>query len=160
MLILPTLVFILALIIAVIQVGLVKERLEYTAYLACREAVTCGAKNISDAEEFAFTKAQQDLLFKAAKNGQIKFDINSLEVKLSYADEEESARTTTGKRSSKKKNKAEEEKWTKGNYIRCRVSVNVKPALVFMQGVRSATIVMMIEYPASVGEDYPWFRDL
>ena len=36
---LPCIIFMLVLLISIIQIGSIKERLEYTAYLACRKAV-------------------------------------------------------------------------------------------------------------------------
>ena len=36
---LPCIIIMLVLIVSIIQIGSIKERLEYTAYLACRQAV-------------------------------------------------------------------------------------------------------------------------
>lgn len=135
--------------ISVVQLGSVKERLELTAYLACRQAVVASdinhdGKYMDDAKKAAKDRAKQDL----DSSSEI-FDRDSLKVSLELL----------------KKGDAEGEddesrdlKWEKGNYVKCTVSVRVSAPTPFLSGRKSASIVMMIEKPANEGMVYPWFE--
>ena len=139
---LPVTIFMLVILISMVQLGSIKERLEYTAYLACRKAVVA-SKYIDDAKKIALQTARDDLAKSKLKYvpGSVKVDL-----KLVSADANSSNSSTA--------------KWEKGNYIQCTVSVKVKSVTPFLSGRKSATIVMMIEKPATEGSSYPWFDNI
>ena len=58
--ILPVIVLLLVMLISIAQMGSIKERLEYTTYVAGRAAVV--SKDINSAKEAAYITAQNDLL--------------------------------------------------------------------------------------------------
>ena len=145
---LPVTIFMLVILISMVQLGSIKERLEYTAYLACRKAVVAydtdqDGKYIDDAKKIALQTARDDLAKSKLKYvpGSVKVDL-----KLVSADANSSNSSTA--------------KWEKGNYIQCTVSVKVKSVTPFLSGRKSATIVMMIEKPATEGSSYPWFDNI
>ena len=140
----PCLIIMIAMLLGMVQLGSIKERLEYTAYLACRQAVVAEDKDNDgdyqkDAEKIAKDIATDDL----AKSG-LKFVPGSVKVELKLIGAKEDKNL----------------KWEKGNYVQCTVSVKIKPYARFLRGKRSATIVMMIEKPASYGGSYPWFENV
>lgn len=145
----PALIYMFAAILGIIQTGMIKERLEYTAYKACREAIVC--KNLTVARKKAKEVAEDDFL-KASRQGGLKYKKVDAELDIIS----KGAQTNTGKSSKKSDNS----KWMKGNYVQCTVKVESEPIFAFMKKERSSSIVMMIEYPASEGDSYPWFRDL
>ena len=55
----PILCSLLILLVSIVQIGTIKEKLEYTTYIACRAAVV--AENYSDAHKAANQAATQDL---------------------------------------------------------------------------------------------------
>lgn len=135
---LPSLLFFLMIIITVMQHGTIKERLEFTAYKACRAAIVCD--NYEEAVTAAKETATNDLLMSSEK-----FDSDSISVELFYTDgtEEDS--------------KEFDKKWKKGEYITCSVSVDIKTPSAILDNRRNSTIVMMIEMPANENGNYPWF---
>ena len=63
---LPCIIFMMVLLVSIIQLGSIKERLEYTAYLACRQAVVATDKNgngscMDEAKKIAKKTAVADL---------------------------------------------------------------------------------------------------
>ena len=149
---LPCIITMLVLLISIIQIGSIKERLEYTAYLACRQAVVASDRNnngscMDDAKKIAAQTAMDDL-----EKSNLKFIPGSIKVTLELVDED-----TTSKSARKNSSKKSDLKWEKGNYVQCTVSVKIKAVTPFLSGMRSASIVMMIEKPATEGTDYPWF---
>lgn len=147
---LPCIIIMLVLIVSIIQIGSIKERLEYTAYLACRQAVVAPDRNnngscADDAKKIATQTAMDDL-----EKSQLKFVPGSIKVKLELVEnEDDHSKSSVSKKSNIK--------WEKGSYARCTVSVKIKSVTPFLSGIRSASIVMMIEKPATEGSDYPWF---
>lgn len=155
---LPCILFLLFTIIDIIHVGSIKERLEYTAYKACRAAVVCKSKE--EAEEAAKEVAKEDLL----QSGE-KFDFSDpdwLKVEILYADGkngegiDSQAKNGTKKGVSKEKNSS----WEKGTFIQCKVEVQVKTLDVFSSNTKSAIITMMIEEMPSDMSIYPWFEKM
>lgn len=162
---LPCIIIMFVFIVSIIQIGSIKERLEYTAYLACRQAVVAPDRNNNgscedDAKKIATQTAMDDL-----EKSKLKFVSGSIKVKLELVDDEKDAseadydeipieNVLSGKAGNSKNNKM---KWEKGNYVCCTVSVKIKSVTPFLSGIRSASIVMMIEKPATEGSDYPWF---
>lgn len=123
--ILPVIVLLLVMLISIAQMGSIKERLEYTTYVAGRAAVV--SKDINSAKEAAYITAQNDLL-----NFSDTFVPGSLKVNLRVIQG-----TNTGK------------KWKKGNYVTCTVSVNVKTLTPFINGKKTCNLTMMIESPTN-----------
>lgn len=143
---LPCIIFMLVLLISIIQIGSIKERLEYTAYLACRKAVVASDTNgngscMDEAKKIAKKTAIADL-----KKSKLKYKDGSVKVKLELVENKNAGSSNNSKL-----------KWEKGNYVQCTVSVKIKAVTPFLSGRRSASIVMMIEKPAAEGSDYPWF---
>lgn len=137
---LPSLIFILVMIISIIQHGTVKELLEYTAYKACRSAIVC--ESIDEAKIAAEDEALATLFASTEK-----FDPNSVTVSLSYAD------------GTKEGTKKYEKNWKKGEYIQCTISLDVESPTPFLSGTKTSSITMMIETPANEGSTYPWFKN-
>ena len=162
---LPCIIFMLVLLISIIQIGSIKERLEYTAYLACRKAVVASDTNgngscMDEAKKIAKKIAIDDL-----KKSKLKYENGSVKVKLELVKDKNAGSpgdfdavvgnidSLTGSGSSNNSKL----KWEKGNYVQCTVSVKIKTVTPFLSGRRSAAIVMMIEKPAAERSDYPWF---
>ena len=154
--ILPIIIFMLVILVSVVQLGSIKERLEYTAYVACRKAIVVSDENknndyLDDALEAAQKAAEADLV----PSGE-KFVPGSVKVDLELVQKKDTANKT--KKKGSKDSKAEKLTWEKGNYVQCTVSVEVKSLTPFLSGKKSASIVMMIEKPVSEGDSYPWFE--
>lgn len=158
---LPCIILMLVLLVSIIQLGSIKERLEYTAYLACRQAVVATDKNgngscMDEAKDIAEKIAVEDLKKSKLKyvDGSVKVRLNLVQQRESgYLDtvsEPEDTSVNSGKETSSLK-------WEKGNNVQCTVSVKIESVTPFLSGTRSASIVMMIEKPASEGSNYPWF---
>lgn len=163
---LPCIIFMLVLLVSIIQLGSIKERLEYTAYLACRQAVVATDKNgngscMDEAKKIAKKTAIADL-----KKSKLKYVNGSVKVKLALVQHGNESSgdfdTVTGSEDALNNSGKETSslKWEKGNYVQCTVSVKIKSVTPFLSGTRSASIVMMIEKPASEGSDYPWFNNM
>lgn len=132
---LPILLTLMVMLIGIIQVGALKERLEYTAYVGCRAAVV--AKDFQTAEKNAEETVRHDL-----ESSSLQYDPDSLEVSLRLIE--------TGKGTKNQKNT-----WTKGNYVECLVKVNVKTVTPLIAGMKTTKIVMMIERPVDAVN---WFE--
>lgn len=139
----PLIILSFALLVSVIQLGSIKEQLEYITYQSCRRAIVVSdddddgdylAEANAAAEEYALEKIS---LIKKA-------DLDSLVVNVELVEDEDE----------------EDPEWLKGNYARCTISVEVEAPLAIMSGVKTSSIVMMIERPASADGDYPWFSVL
>ena len=158
---LPCIILMLVLLVSIIQLGSIKERLEYTAYLACRQAVVATDKNgngscMDEAKDIAEKIAVEDL-----KKSKLKYVDGSVKVRLNLVQQRESGHLdTVSEPEDTSVNSGKETsslKWEKGNYVQCTVSVKIESVTPFLSGTRSASIVMMIEKPASEGSNYPWF---
>lgn len=139
----PVLILLFALLISIIQTGLLTERLEYIAYAACRKAVVQSSyeKGIAAANAF---------LEKEFPTDNIYYEKGSETIKL-YIDGAESDDPS-------EYDKTDMKLWKKGNYVSCVVQATVKPVLVMVNGNRTASVNMMIENPASGEDGYPWFE--
>lgn len=142
--IVPFIIFMLAALITAVQIGSIKERLEYAAYKACRAAVVCkdadrDGNYLDDAKKLAQQAAEADfdLSQEVYRDGSVKAKVELIGDGSGQA-----------------------AKWEKGSYVRCTVSVYVKAPVAFMSGRKYGSIVMMIENPANGGGEYPWFRGL
>ena len=136
MAILPCLCFLLVFIVGAFQSGSIKERLEYTAYVACRAAIS--EKNYELADAAAKQAAQDDLTLSGEKN------ITNLKTELKIVGDGVTEST---------------QKWMKGNMVQCIVTADVKNVSIFFPKTRMSTIIMMIENPSDEGDNYRWFRD-
>ena len=119
--VMPMLVFMFCCIISAAQVSMATETLQYAAYSSCRAAVVSADK--VTAESRAKTVAME----MAEDSGVIETD--TMDVTLTLLD------TTLP--------------WMKGNFVRCDVSAYVKTMAPFTSGMRTASIVMMVERPSS-----------
>ena len=124
--VLPVIIFLLVMLISIAQMGSIKERMEYTTYVAGRAAVV--QKDFSSARKAAYETAQRDLL-----NFSNTFEPGSLKVTLRIIKK-------TGSSTSNKD-------WKKGNYLSCTISVNTKTHSPLINGKKSCTLTMMIERP-------------
>ena len=124
--VLPVIIFLLVMLISIAQMGSIKERMEYTTYVAGRAAVV--QKDFSSAHKAAYETAQRDLL-----NFSNTFEPGSLKVTLRIIKK-------TGSSTSNKD-------WKKGNYLSCTISVNTKTLSPLINGKKSCTLTMMIERP-------------
>lgn len=132
---LPVLLSIMVMLIAVIQVGALKERLEYTAYVGCRAAVV--AKDYETARKNAEETIKNDLA-----SSQLNYDPESLEISVKLIEDSSVSKNVKNK-------------WSKGNYVQCDVKVRIKTVTPLVSGMKRAQITMMIERPA---EDMAWFE--
>lgn len=156
---LPCIFIMIFLILDAIRIGSIRERLEYTAYKAARAAVMC--KDMEEATKKANEVAQKDLLSSNLKIDMTDPNWGAMKiVKIQYADGE--GLDSKGKSAGTKKNaKADADKWEKGNFITCQVTVKMKTILA-TEGTASRTgsIVMMIEQTDDEDAVYPWFKGL
>lgn len=120
--ILPAITFVFCAIVAVAQVGLIKQKLEYTAYTAGRACVVSETRERAEKRAGSITK---ESLRKTG--GGLRDD--SIRCKLKILDEKK--------------------KWEKGKFVQVTVSAYVKSIMPFTSGRRSARIVMMVERPAT-----------
>lgn len=120
--ILPVITFIFCAMVAVAQVGLIRQKLEYTAYTAGRAAVVSDTK--SRAKERAAKIAKESL---KGTGGGLKD--NSIKTSVVILDSNK--------------------KWEKGKFVRIKVEAYVRAVMPFTSGKRESTIVMMIERPAT-----------
>lgn len=114
----PTILIIFAILATVVQAGCLKEKLEYTTYVAARAAVV--SDSMASAKENAMEVAQADLASYGAD-----YDPGSLKVSVSYV---------SGN------------KWEKGNYISCTVSVKFRGMFKLVNKRKKFTIAMAIEH--------------
>ena len=136
--ILPCITFFLVCLASLIQMGMVRSRMEYAAYAACRAAVV---STKDKAQEQAEMVARENT--KAAGGAKISL----VNVKVERVD------PVTGKAASSKKKKKKSSKkasgsdtdWGKGVYVRCTVTCDVKTFTLFTSGRKSSAIVMMVE---------------
>ncbi len=125
----PIMVVLIMLLICIVQMGALKEKLEYTAYVACRAAVV--SDTLSDARKAAKEVAEADLRSYSADY------VGNITVKLEYPS-------------------GVDHKWEKGNYIQCTVAVKADPAGAGLKlGRVKSRIVMAIEKPDKAqGRDF------
>lgn len=125
----PIMVILLMLLVSIVQMTSLKQKLEYTAYVACRAAVV--SETLSKAKQAAKEVAEADLRsYSSDYEGNVT-------VKLEYP---------TGSAT----------RWEKGNYIQCTVAVKVNPAGIGLDlGRVKSRIIMAIEKPdESQGRDF------
>lgn len=145
--IVPIVIFMFSVLITTLQVGKLKERLEYVAYKACRQAVVCKDRN-----------KDGDYMDDALEAAQ---DVTELEFERRSPDAFDNGTYTTELTLLSAEGEDEEDVvWEKGRYVKCTISVDATTPLAFMSGTKYASIVMMIESPANEGGEYPWFKDM
>ena len=115
----PTILIIFAMLATVVQSGCLKEKLEYTTYVAARAAVV--SDSMDNAKKNAMEVAKADLSSYGAE-----YDPESLKVTISYV---------SGS------------KWEKGNYISCTVSVKFRGLFELVNKRKKFTLAMAIERP-------------
>ena len=135
---LPCLMVILVFLVGTFEVGRIKERMEYTTYMACRAAVV--EKNYNKALEAAKKAAEEDLTKSGEKH------IANMKVDLQVLSKDEDG---------------DGHEWKKGNMVQCIITTDLKKIPIMFQQKKIFTLTMMIEYPATEedGETYWWFRD-
>lgn len=114
---------------------------------------------MDEAKDIAEKIAVEDLKKSKLKyvDGSVKVRLNLVQQReresgyLDTVSEPEDTSVNLGKETSSLK-------WEKGNYVQCTVSVKIESVTPFLSGTKSASIVMMIEKPASEGSNYPWFN--
>ena len=134
---LPCIILMLVLLVSIIQLGSIKERLEYTAYLSCRQAVVATDKNgngscMDEAKDIAEKIAVEDLKKSKLKyvDGSVKVRLNLVQQReresgyLDTVSEPEDTSVNLGKETSSLK-------WEKGNYVQCTVSVKIESVTLF-----------------------------
>lgn len=130
----PLIVGIIAIVIHLILLMSLKQRLEYTTYVACRAAVV--SDKMEDAKKNAQLAAEQDLSSYSAfiKAGSIHADIG-------YAGKAKSVKQK------KRNGTTKSSQWARGNYLTCTVSF--EPSENLFKGLKKQefTIVMAIEKP-------------
>lgn len=116
MMVLPFIVIMIYIIITTTQVAHINQALTYCAYNACRSAV------VSDNKSTAEQRADQtyNLQFGTDNSSTYGYDGCSLELLGS-------------------------KKWEKGAFVRCTVRYHVDALILFSDGIREQSIVMMIE---------------
>jgi ABC-type Na+ efflux pump permease subunit len=121
--ILPMILTVIIVCISTAQIGTFNEKLTTVAYNSCRAAVVCETS----------TKALKEAKTVYKHN----LTPNTTEyVKLEILKDEEG--NTYG-------NPLDAEEWVKGNYVRCTVYYKLDTLMPYTSGVRTASIVMMIE---------------
>lgn len=136
--ILPTLLFLFFFLISISQLGSIREKLEYTTYVACRAAVA--SKDFESAQAAAYSTAENNLI-----GFTDTFDPESLSVELTVINSENSRPAGSERRA--------EELWEKGNYVSCTVSIEAKTLLSIVSGEKTSSLTMMIESPANSYEE-------
>lgn len=125
----PVVLIIVVIVVGIIQLGMIKERLEYTVYSACRAAVV--SDDLKQARQNATKAALNDL----QRSGAL-FDTSTMVLTL---------KPITSVKGSKKDSGGAV--WKKGNYLECEISVYVSSTIGFLAGRRSCKKIMMIERP-------------
>lgn len=123
--IIPALFALVLVLIAAIQLGITRQRMEYTAYSACRAAVVSSSKSV--AETHASGIANDYLSSYGA------IDPGSILVNLEVIDTNP--------------------EWKKGHFVKCTLSADVQTIMPAMfgsiNGRKETTVIMMIENPST-----------
>lgn len=117
----PFMVMLIALLINFVQYVGLKEKIEYTTYVAGRAAVVSETKKMADKN--AELAAKQNML---AYQAYIK--PGSFKVKLSYPSGTKARKVTDAAGQSKTSS------WAKGNYITCTVTAKTNLPILFFSG--------------------------
>lgn len=116
----PIMVALTVMLVGVVELSCFKEKLEYTAYVACRAAAVSETK--AEALEAAKKAAEEDL-----RSYDMDYD----------GDVAVTLRFTGGGR-----------EWKKGNYITCTVRASARPISPFINaGTVKSSLTMAIEKP-------------
>lgn len=126
-LVLPVIIFLIFTIIGVIQLGLIRQTMEYSVYLSARQAVVCEGQ--AEAEAAALSAAKMSL-----SSSTFGVDIDNVQVQL---------RLVGGTSGS-----GNEITWEKGALLECRLLVPAYAYLSREGQYYSTTIYMMVERPA------------
>lgn len=121
--ILPAVFMLMVMVVGMVQLGTLKEKMEYTTYVACRAAAASETK--AKAKINAQEVAEENLkgLTNSYEDGSLKVNIKCISGKI-------------GKSTSK---------WEKGNYVQCDLTVNATTITPFIKGKKTYSIVMAIE---------------
>lgn len=136
--VLPVILTLFLILVSIVQLGSIKEKMEYATYAACRAAVT--SKDFDSAQNAAYSAAEADLL-----NYSETFFPNTLEVKLTVINGETSKPVLTDREA--------RDSWKKGSYATCTITIKVKTLINMFQGKRTSSLTMMIESPVSGYEE-------
>lgn len=132
---LPILLFLMALLVGIVQIGTLKERMEYATYMACRAAV------VSDDYDAATANAQL-----IAEQNLASFAGIASEIKVELAVITEDSAGSSDPKASIPKGKTQKEKvWTKGNMCRCTLTLEVDSVTELLSGKKTCMLSMMIE---------------
>lgn len=126
--VLPVIFLLIFSVIGIIQMGLVRQTLEYTAYLSGRAAVVC--ETMDEAKTQAESAAKMTI-----SQSTFGVDADSVSVDLELV----------GGTSSTDGNGI---KWEKGALLKCKVSVPAYNYISLSGATLSSTIYMMVERPA------------
>lgn len=124
---LPVLLILFSLVVCIVQISCIKEKLEYTTYVACRAAAVSSSK--SKAISSACTIAEENL-----KSYTNIYDPASLSVRLTCFNEK-------GEKTQKS------DAWKKGNYVQCEISIKISTIIPAISGTKKSSIAMAIEIP-------------
>lgn len=116
----PIMVVLIVMLVGVVELSCFKEKLEYTAYVACRAAAVSETK--AEALAAARKAAEEDLRsYSADYSGGVTVTL----------------RFPTANR-----------EWKKGNYVTCTVKVSARPISPFINGrTVKSSLTMAIEKP-------------
>lgn len=126
--VLPIIFMLIFSVIGIIQIGLVRQTLEYTAYLSGRAAVVC--ETLEEAKVEALSAAKMTI-------SQSTFGVNpdNVVVDLQLVG---GTSSTTGSGIT----------WEKGALLSCKVSIPAYDYITLSDATFSTTIYMMVERPA------------
>ena len=152
--IMPGIILFLAVLVTVIQLGMVNTKLQYIAYAAARAAVT------SENYETAFEMADMAVKRNIATLSTTAIDKDSVTVELTITNGKVNSAgkpvDISKSTSKKKKSKA----WKKGNYVNCLVTAQVNSPMFGAADTgmieKTASITMMIERPAEDNLNLLW----
>lgn len=145
MTVVPAMTILLLLLVSVIQVGIIKNRMEYVTYAAARAAVV--SSDIKEAKEQAEKAAKENT--KITGGAKVILEGVSVDVVDPVTGE---ITENAGKKKKKSKNGREyasgsgNNGWGKGTYVRVTVKYKVNPVIAIISGGdKENAITMMVE---------------
>lgn len=134
---LPLIFILLVAVISIIKLTNLRQKMEYTAYVACRAAV------VSDTYKDAVANAETVADIELAEFANL-YNIDSKNISITivpvkgYPEKVESGYDSrTGKQRSSS--------WKKGNFVKCVLTVHLSGGNPFMKGTKKTELTMAIE---------------
>ena len=123
--VIPALFALIIVLIAAIQLGITKQRMEYTAYSSCRAAAISASQNVAQTQAQGVAEEYLNS-YNTVQPGSVIANIEVIDT---------------------------DHTWKKGHFVKCTVSADVETIMPIMfgnvNGTKQTSIIMMIENPST-----------